>query len=116
MNRSISENPEFNADWDVYRDEQGNAITITEDQLYAIWRAIGVVEDVREAEQYPSIWETPQVDIYKSRLLGRMLLDGKPPTRTKPPTEYGGPAWSRLPGGDPFASEIAVSGPSADGA
>ena len=108
MSHSISENPEFNPDWDVYRDEQGEAVIITEDQLYAIWHAIDVVESVREHEHYESMWDNAQVNIYKSRLLGRMLLDGKPPTRTKPPTECGGPVWSLLPGGDPFASEMTV--------
>jgi hypothetical protein len=105
MSRSIIDHPEFNPDWDVLRDMRGAPITITEDQLWAIWRAINVVEDVRRSTDHPSLWENPSIDLLKSRLLGRMLLEGRPPTRTMPPTELGGPAWSLLPGGDPFDDE-----------
>jgi hypothetical protein len=96
------QNSEFVPGWDVARDRDGQPITITEEQMHAIWRAVRVVEDVRRAEGYPSLWKNPQPDLYKSRLLGRMLLDGKPPTKTKPPMEMGGPCWACLPGGDPF--------------
>jgi hypothetical protein len=102
MKRSIGDSPEFNPDWDVYRNPVGEVVTITEEQFHAIWHAITVVERVRRTEQYESMWRNPKPNLYKSRLLGRMLLDGKPPTRTKPPTNLGGPAWSLLPSGDPF--------------
>jgi hypothetical protein len=60
-------------------------------------------EQVRSHERYPSLWENPRADIYKSRLLGRILVQGCPPTRTRPPTVLAGPDWSVLPGDDPFA-------------
>jgi hypothetical protein len=94
--------PEFVPEWDVYRDANGKPVTIDDDQVRAIWHALAVVEAVREHEAYQSLWGNPRVDIYKSRLLGRMLCEGKPPTRTKPPVVWGGPDWSLLPGGDPF--------------
>jgi hypothetical protein len=106
MTLSMGDSPEFNPDWDVYRDLQGKAVTITEEQLDAIWHAIAVVGRVRATEKYQSLWSKPRPNLYKSRLLGRMLLDGKPPTRTKPPINLGGPAWSLLPGGDPFADLV----------
>lgn len=96
-------NPEFVREWDVYRDADGNVVTITEDQLHAIWSAINLVERVRRSEGYASLWDNAQPNLFKSRLLGRILLHGLPPTKTKPPVELGGPAWWALPGGDPFA-------------
>ncbi len=98
--------PEFVADWDVYRDTHGQPVTITPWQSMAIWHAVHVVEAVRRAEGYePMITDSPsqtQANLAKSRLLGRMLFHGLPPTRTKPPMELSGPAWWLLPGGDPF--------------
>jgi hypothetical protein len=89
-------------EWDVHRDSDGKPVTITEEQVKAIWRAVDVVDAVRKAEGYSS--ETDwRIEVAKSRLLGRMLLEGKPPTRTKPPLTMGGPDWAKLPGGDPFA-------------
>ena len=96
------ENDEFVAEWDVARDDDGNPITISVEQVYAIWQAIHVVEAVREKESYESLWTNPHPNLYKSRLLGRMLIQGRPPTRTRPPVLGGGPDWSGLPGGDPF--------------
>lgn len=96
------DHPEFNAEWDVFRDESGRPVTLTTEQLYAIWHAIHVVESVRYAEHYRSLWSNAKPNLAKSRLLGRMLLQGRPPTRTKPPMQIGGPAWWLLPGGDPF--------------
>ena len=79
-----------NPDWDVYRDAQGNPVTITEEQMHAIWHAIRVVERVRRAEDYPSMWTNPEPNLYKSRLLGRLLIDGRPPLDEKPPDWWGG--------------------------
>ena len=74
--------------WDVYRDDHGEPVTITEQQMHAIWHAIGVVQQVRRAEDARPIGEGNwHADLYKSRLLGRMVLDGKPPYDEKPPTE-----------------------------
>lgn len=103
MNRLIG-HPEFNPDWDVYRNPKGEVVTITEEQFRAIWHAIAVVERVRSAEQCDSLWRNPRPNLLKSRLLGRMLLGGKLPTRTKPPTNWAGPDWSLLPGGDPLGT------------
>ena len=100
------DNPEFVPEWDVLRDGDGKPVTITWQQVEAIWHAIGVVERVRRSEGLPSLWSGLKgIDLQKSRLLGRMLVDGKPPTRTKPPHEWGGPAWHLLPGGDPFGDD-----------
>jgi hypothetical protein len=98
--RMVSE--EFNPDWDVYRDDNGRPVTITAEQVRAIWHAMRVVDAVRAHESHNSLWTNPKADIYKSRLLGRILVDGRPPTRTRPPLVYSGPDWSLLPGGDPF--------------
>lgn len=96
-------NPEFVPEWDVFRDENGQPITITERQMRAIWHAISVVGEVRLHEGSRPIWgDNAMANLWKSRLLGRMLLNGKPPTRTKPPLEMSGPVWAALPGGDPF--------------
>jgi hypothetical protein len=97
------ESDEFVPEWDVARDGEGKPITVTEEQVYAIWHAIHVVEEVRKHEGFESMWRNPQPNLAKSRLLGRMLIEGRPPTRTKPPTHMAGPDWSALPGGDPFA-------------
>jgi len=97
---------EFVPEWDVARDEDGNCIKLTVEQVYAVWHAIRVVELVRESEHYESLWNRPNgINLYKSRLLGRMLVDGLPPTKTAPPESMGGPAWHLLPGGDPFAGQ-----------
>ena len=86
-------------DWQPLRDDEGNVVTLTQEQYKAIWRALTVVENVRRAEGYPSLWgDNAYANIIKSRLLGRILLQGKPPTVTKPPKEQGGPAWWALGG------------------
>jgi hypothetical protein len=103
----IRASAEFNPEWDVQRDEWGEPVTVTYQQCWAILRAIEVVEAVRRAEGYDpmvtSDMSQSKANIIKSRLLGRMLYNGLPPTRTKPPTEVSGPAWWSLPDGDPFA-------------
>lgn len=77
--------------WDVFRDQEGKPVTITEEQGRAIWHAIHVVEQVRKAEGEPSLWahQSPEIEIAKSRLLGRMLYQGRPPLDEKPPTYFG---------------------------
>lgn len=94
---------EFISEWDVFRNRGGRPVTITEEQVRVVWHALRVVELVRSSESYESMWSNPKPNLSKSRLLGRMLIEGKPPTRSKPPYHFGGPAWSQLPGGDPFA-------------
>jgi hypothetical protein len=87
----------------MWRDDDANPITLTADQVGAIWHAIRIVEEVRHSQRYESLWDRPHgINLSKSRLLGRMLADGLPPTKTKPPMKGAGPAWWLLPGGDPF--------------
>jgi len=94
----------------VYRDEDGEPVTVTPAQCAAVWHAIAVVEAVREAEgcrpllpPYPEDQAVSlRAEIGKSRLLGRMLYEGRPPTRTRPPHYLGAPEWGHLYGGDPF--------------
>jgi hypothetical protein len=107
MTGAYRSHPEFVPGWDVYHDRYGEPVTITPEQSAAIWHAISVVEAVRRAEGYePMITDhggQTQANLAKSRLLGRMLFQGLPPTKTKPPVVLGGPEWADLPGGDPFA-------------
>lgn len=98
----LAGNPEFVPGWDVYRDANGNPVTVTEQQCAAIWHAISVVDAVRRAEGHGPL---SRAEIAKSRLLGRMLYEGLPPTKTKPPKNLGGPDWALLRGGDPFGPE-----------
>lgn len=72
-------------EWDVTRDAEGNPVTLTPEQVRAVWNALAVVESVRRSEGHQSLWEHPQYDLGKSRLLGRMLIDGRPPLVEKPP-------------------------------
>ena len=108
---------EFRPDWDVYRDDDGRPVTVTVEQVHAIWHTLRVVDDVRSHENYESLWANRRANIYKSRLLGRILVEGRPPTRTRPPVSLSGPDWSSLPGGDPFTgtADDAFSSPSGAG-
>lgn len=92
-----ADHPEYVADWDVARDDDGNPITITPAQGHAVLRAMRVLKMVEKAEggSCDGIYE-------KSRLLGRMLYEGLPPTKTKPPFDMGAPNWNLLPEGEPF--------------
>jgi hypothetical protein len=77
---------------DVLRDEYGKPITITEDQMRAIWHAIDVVNRIRRENDVPSLYDAPAgfaTEAYKSRLLGRILLYGRPPFDEKPPHAWG---------------------------
>lgn len=96
----FKDHPEFVPEWDVARYPDGTPITITEEQGHAILRAIRIVQSVERTEggSCGGVWE-------KSRLLGRILYEGLPPTRTKPPHDMGAPWWPLLPGGDPFVSD-----------
>jgi hypothetical protein len=42
-------NPEFVPEWDVFRDKDGNPVTVTWQQVQAIWHAVRVVNAVRAA-------------------------------------------------------------------
>lgn len=85
----------------------------TVDELQAIRHAVRVWQTVcflEKNDQTEKIeigadgrvtnWNHP--DIAKSRLLGRMIHDGLPPTRSMPPYEAAGRAWWNMEGGDPF--------------
>ena len=86
---------------------------ITPEQMHAIHHAINVVEDVRriEREKSPqqwsarSLWSGYPHEFMKSRLLGRLLLDGKPPHREPPPIAMGAGDWSSVPGDDDYQPE-----------
>ena len=95
-------NPEYVPEWDVTRYADDSPVTISAAQMDAIWHAVNVVETVRKAEGSESLWRNAKPNLRKSRLLGRMLLSGLPPTRTRPPRRWGGPDWTELPCGDPF--------------
>lgn len=99
------------AAWHPYRDANGKRVTLTDDQIRAVWHAIGIVRAVRAAEGYRDLFDDPRLaetvtssstELAKSRLLGRILVTGRGPTRDKPPLELSGPAWWLLPGGDPY--------------
>ena len=116
----LSQSPQFVPEWDVYRDADGNPVTITWEQVRAVWHAVHVVEMVRQTEDHDSLFHIrrpvdfrrnsqTEPELAKSRLLGRMLVHGLPPTRTRPPVVLGGPEWADLPGGDPFAEALNVS-------
>lgn len=125
----IRNSPEFNPDWDVLREPDGTPVTISWRQVQAIWHAVQVVEAVRrDARRRLEAEGTGEVrmshgsllsghpEYQKSRLLGRMLIDGLPPTRTEPPREWSGPAWEAMPGGDPFRPPAVPQEASSDGA
>ena len=83
---------EINPDWDVFRDENGVPVTITPQQFGAISHALRVVGEVRRSED-PDAKEMRILDAQKSRLLGRMLVDGRPPLAEKPPEYLGAPGY-----------------------
>lgn len=100
--------------------ECDRTIPPTELELKAIRRAVRVWATVCEHENSPQAratltngeynWSHP--NMVKSRLLGRMIHEGLPPTKTQPPREMAGPAWWLLPGGDPFGGGVGPkSGP-----
>lgn len=80
--------------WDVYRDSTGAPVTITDEQMYAVFHALKTVDDVRRAEGCQTILDSIRqsgtfTEVYKSRLLGRMLIHGRPPLDEKPPHAWG---------------------------
>lgn len=127
-----ADHPEFVPEWDIHRHADGTPVAIdfdcqymtraslprplTDDELAAVRRAVEVHALVCAAEsdaQHKGAlnddgsFDWTAANAHKSRLLGRMIHDGKPPTRTKPPVVWAEPRWDLLPGGDPF--EPAVS-------
>lgn len=84
---------EIDPENDVYRDEQGNPVTIDKQQLQAIFRALDVVGRLRLVDPRFEGKLMNSIDIRKSRLLGRMLLDGRPPLPEKPEEYLGAPGY-----------------------
>jgi hypothetical protein len=77
---------------DVYRNEAGEPVTITHEQYKAFWHAIRVWQEVaRDDRGEPIKFNEPNVA--KSRLLGRMLIDGRPPLDEVPPRWFGAPGY-----------------------
>lgn len=82
-------------EWDILRDDEGNPVTITPLQMEAVWRVIRVWGQVCRKEESHQADGAPGADyleaaqihanMAKSRLLGRMLIDGRPPLEEKPP-------------------------------
>ncbi len=94
--------------WDIYRDRQGNPVTITPEQCAAIQHAARVWLEVARAEGYvaaPAIEAAVRAVnlavVQKSCLMGRMLYDGKPPLDTAPPVVNAAPAYHLVEGGTP---------------
>jgi hypothetical protein len=86
--------------WDVYRDADGNPVTITPEQCAAVQHAVRVWAEVADAEDYyhaPGIRALIEAfnrtTMQKSCLMGRMLYDGKPPYDEAPPTYGAAPAY-----------------------
>lgn len=86
--------------WDVYRDKDGNPITITPEQCAMLQHTLRVWLDVARMESYSSV---PAIEalmqafygaiISKSCLMGRMLYDGKAPFDDAPPTYFAAPIY-----------------------
>lgn len=98
MSTSESETP--SSRWDVYRDRDGNPVTITPQQCEAIRHALRVWADVVRHENYylaDHIAELSQhawdANLMKSCLMGRMLYQGRPPLDEKPPVVHAAPAY-----------------------
>lgn len=101
----MSEKPIPYRKWDVYRDTDGNPVTLTYEQCAAVLHAFGIVEDVRRVEGHRPLFADRSgegvswhAEIAKSCLLGRMLHDGKPPLAEKPPTIHAAPAYHLVEG------------------
>lgn len=97
-------------DLDVYRDEAGNPVTITEQQCAAVLHALDVWSQIRREEghwaKHPYAVSPLKFDetnsasrpwrsaeIAKSRLLGRLLYEGRRPMRVAPPVVMAEPAY-----------------------
>ncbi len=86
--------------WDIYRDRNGNPVTITPEQCAAIQHAARVWLSVARAEGYraasaieAAVRAVDLAAVQKSCLMGRMLYDGKPPLDKAPPVVNAAPAY-----------------------
>lgn len=73
--------------WDVHRDHRGAPVTLTRDQIDAVLHALMVRDEIAPGAGN-DYW-----DLSKSRLLGRMLIDGRPPLDECPPRYMGAPGY-----------------------
>lgn len=79
--------------WVPFYDAQGNPVTLTWEQVRAVFHCIEMVNDLRCTEprqlNWPETVMEPTIDIaghpWKSRALGRLLIQGKPLFVDKPP-------------------------------
>lgn len=123
--------------WDVYRDAAGNPVTVecdyghfegelTDEQLVAVRHAFAVWEEVCTDNGYGRAWngayrnEDGKViwthpNIAKSRLLGRMIHQGKPPHDLPPPLEHSGGWWEVIEDGHALLPDTFVSNRPYDG-
>ncbi len=74
--------------WDLQKNADGSAAVLTPLQVRAVWRAIEVWQDVCRKELGEALPFT-SANLAKSRLLGRMLVDGRPPLPEAPPRYLG---------------------------
>lgn len=105
--------------WRPY-ERDGQVVTLTGDQVFAVQRAFFAWSQVVDREQAdrdpkdrqnnmanPANWQ-------KSCLLGRMLMDGKPPLPVPPPRAYSAPWYSLIENGWADLTSSDVSGPYED--
>ena len=76
-----------------FRNLQGEVVTITLDQVYAIWKAFDIWRRVYEAELGHAPDLNNPANWMKSCLLWRLLGEGKPPTAARPPLDHSVPQW-----------------------
>lgn len=81
-------------EWDVYRDKDGKPVTLTWEQVKAVWHAWHIWMQVvyKEHPEWPDYCNNP-INMEKSCLLGRMLIDGRPPLPEAPPLVMAAPAY-----------------------
>lgn len=101
---------EYHPTLDVYRDEDGNAVTITPEQCFALMQgdpSLLTGDQAKAVLRALYVWATirtkhsptssPPMLAYaalvKSCLLGRLLYDGRPPMAEPPPVHYAAPSY-----------------------
>ncbi len=74
--------------WDLLKDADGSVVVLTTLQVRAVWNAIEIWQEVCRKELGEALPFTA-ANLAKSRLLGRLLLDGRPPLAEAPPRYLG---------------------------
>lgn len=79
--------------WLPLKDSDGNPITFDWRQIQAMNHAVSVWLEIKA--KYDTRWDGQirHVDMMKSRLLGRMMIQGLPPHKYPPPLEMSGGWW-----------------------